>query len=291
MAKNFDFYRCYLERGVAGDGEPGLLAATEVVQAVCDAGFHKNGNTMRDFPSSPHCYYKYAKPPKDGMYMMRAVKKTDMTSLDILIDTRLYPCFVIIEKHKDWQEELEEVKDTLEAVINGGAEKYNYHANLQEHRTNTIQYLEEFLSAMAYMKDQENLYEKHNGNIQIGQFIMKVEGDNYYNEKLKDGKIEKLKLRREDEAKVDTKERNEELFHFVHPEIEEAEAWRVHDAVKRVVAHQRVPDICAYLRELKQNGKLMLPSIPSVMYHELVRLGMPKDEGFSEKTFTKCYMK
>ena len=188
MSKNFDFYRCYLERGVAGDGEPGLLAATEVVRAVCDAGFHKNGNTMRDFPSSPHCYYKYAKPPKDGMYMLRAVKKTDMTTLDILIDTRLYPCFVIIEKHKDWQEELEEVKDTLEAVINGGAEEFNYHANLQEHRTNTIQYLEEFLSAMAYMKDQENLYEKHNGNIQIGQVgqvILKVEGDNHYHEELK----------------------------------------------------------------------------------------------------------
>ena len=48
--------------------------------------------------------------------MLRAVKKTDMTSLDILIDTRLYPSFVMIEKHKDWQEELEEVKDTLVVV-------------------------------------------------------------------------------------------------------------------------------------------------------------------------------
>lgn len=190
MEKNFNFYRCYLEKGVAKDGEPGLLAATEVVQAVCDAGFQRNGFTMKDYPSSPHCYYKYAKPPKEGMYMLRAVKKTDQTTLDILIDTRLYPCFVMIEEHKDWQEETEEVKDTLEQVINYGADKYNWHVNLQEHHTNTTQHLEEFISALSYMKNQEDLYEKHNGNIQfgsVGQVILKVDGNNYYNEKLKKG--------------------------------------------------------------------------------------------------------
>lgn len=190
MCKNFTFYRCHLEREKAGKGEPGLLAATEVVQAVCDAGFHKNGFTMKDYPSSPHCYYKYAKPPKEGMYMLRAVKKADQTTLDILIDTRLYPCFVMIEEHKDWQEETEEVKDTLEQVINYGADKYNWHVNLQEHHTNTTQHLEEFISALSYMKNQEDLYEKHNGNIQfgsVGQVILKVDGNNYYNEKLKKG--------------------------------------------------------------------------------------------------------
>ncbi len=182
MSKDFIFYRCYLERGIVGDGEPGLLAATEVVQAVCDAGFQRNGLLMKCYPSSPHCYYKYAKTPKEGMYMLRAVKKTDMTTLDILIDTRLYPSFVMIEKHMDWQEEAEEVKDTLEQVINNGADKYNWHINLQEHRTNTTQYLDEFISALLYMKDQETVHEKHNSNVQIGQLILKVDGNNYYND-------------------------------------------------------------------------------------------------------------
>ena len=86
-------------------------------------------------------------------------------------------------------------------------------------------------------------------------------------------------------------ERNEELFHFVHPEIEDEEAWRIHDAVKRLVAHQRVPEICAYLKELKQRGKVMLPSVSAVMYKELVRLGMPTGNGYSEKHFTNSYMK
>ena len=157
MNKNFMFYRCFLEREMAGEGEPGLLAATEVVQAVCDAGFQRNGLKMKCYPSSPHCYYKYAKTPKEGMYMMRAVKKSDMTTLDILIDTRLYPSFVMIEKHKDWQEEAEEVRDTLERVINDDADKYHWHINLREHNTSTTQHLEEFISALSYIKDKEDV--------------------------------------------------------------------------------------------------------------------------------------
>ena len=86
-------------------------------------------------------------------------------------------------------------------------------------------------------------------------------------------------------------QRDEKLFHFVHPELDETEAWRIHDAIKRLVANYRIPDICAYLKEQKQNGKLMLPSNPSNMYNELVRLGMPNGEGFSEKNFSNSYTK
>lgn len=89
----------------------------------------------------------------------------------------------------------------------------------------------------------------------------------------------------------DVEGRNEERFHFVHPEIDDDEAWRIHDAVKRLVAHQRVPEICAYLKELKQKGKVMLPSISAIMYNELVRLGMPTGEGYSEKHFSNSYTK
>ena len=86
-------------------------------------------------------------------------------------------------------------------------------------------------------------------------------------------------------------ERNEERFHFVHPEIDDDEAWRIHDAVKRLVAHQKVPEICAYLKELKQKRKALLPSASAAMYKELVRLGMPTSEGYSEKHFSNIYTK
>ena len=89
--------------------------------------------------------------------------------------------------------------------------------------------------------------------------------------------------------KADDGQRNEELFHFVHPELDEAEAWRIHDAVKRLVVNYRVPDICAYLKEQKQKNKLLLPPNPSPVYEELRRLGMSTGDGYSDKYFASCY--
>lgn len=86
-------------------------------------------------------------------------------------------------------------------------------------------------------------------------------------------------------------ERDEERFHFVHPELDDEEAWHIHDTMKRLVAYQKVPEICAYLKELKQKGKVMLPSVSAVMYKELVRLGMPTGDGYSEKHFSNSYTK
>ena len=84
---------------------------------------------------------------------------------------------------------------------------------------------------------------------------------------------------------------NEERFHFIHPEIEDEEALRIHKAIKRLVAHQKVPEICAYLKEKKQEGQLYLPLNPSSVYEELKRLGMPTGEGYSDKYFAACYKK
>jgi hypothetical protein len=86
-------------------------------------------------------------------------------------------------------------------------------------------------------------------------------------------------------------QRTEELFHFVHPELDETEAWRIHDAVKRVVKLQGIQMICQYLTQLKGEKKVLLPPIPSPAYTELVRMGMPDGEGFNETTFRKYYNK
>ena len=78
---------------------------------------------------------------------------------------------------------------------------------------------------------------------------------------------------------------------IVYPEIEEEEAWRIHKAIKRLVLYQKVPEICAYLKKLAGEEKLFLPPNPSFVYDELVRLGMPKEDGYSEKYFAACYKK
>ncbi|MBP3850450.1 MAG: hypothetical protein J6E43_06505 [Prevotella sp.] len=100
----------------------------------------------------------------------------------------------------------------------------------------------------------------------------------------------------EKESEMDSKQNkpndnafDEELFHFIHPEVERDEAVRIHLAIKRAVTYQKATEICAYLKELKQKGKVMLPPSPIFMYKELVRLGMPTGKGFSEKYFSSCY--
>jgi hypothetical protein len=87
------------------------------------------------------------------------------------------------------------------------------------------------------------------------------------------------------------RERNEERFHFIHPEIEDEEAWHIHDSMKRLVIYQRIPEICFYMKEQEDMRKMLLPQSPSAAYKELQRMGMPKGEGFGEKYFSSCYMK
>jgi hypothetical protein len=84
---------------------------------------------------------------------------------------------------------------------------------------------------------------------------------------------------------------DEEMFHFVHPELDEQEGWKIHNTVKRLVKHQKVMDICLYLKDLKAKGKVLLPQSPSTAYKELVRMGMPSGEGYSEKHFSGSYLK
>lgn len=86
-------------------------------------------------------------------------------------------------------------------------------------------------------------------------------------------------------------QRDEELFRFVHPELDETEAWRIHDAVKRVVRLQGIQMICQYLVGLKNEKRVLLPPNPSAAYAELVRMGMPDGVGFNETTFRKYYNK
>ena len=56
-----------------------------------------------------------------------------------------------------------------------------------------------------------------------------------------------------------------------------------------MVRRQGLQDICLYLVQMVKEKKILLPPMPSVAYAELVRMGMPSGEGFSESTFRKYY--
>ena len=80
-----------------------------------------------------------------------------------------------------------------------------------------------------------------------------------------------------------------ELFHFVHPSLDDEQAWLVHEEMMRLVSRQGIQEICAYLKQLVDEKRILLPQSPSVAYAELVRMGMPCGNGFSDKTFQKHY--
>lgn len=83
-----------------------------------------------------------------------------------------------------------------------------------------------------------------------------------------------------------------ELFHFVHPTLEEEEAWRIHRMVKHLVSRFGVQEICDYLVELKKEKQVLLPQSLTAAYDELRRMGMPATgKGYDYKTFAKYYNK
>lgn len=83
--------------------------------------------------------------------------------------------------------------------------------------------------------------------------------------------------------------KDERLTMFVHPSVDSAHEWLIHDEIKRLVKRQGLQEICQYLLQMKRDAKVLLPQSPSAAYAELVRMGMPKGEGFNESTFRKYY--
>ena len=95
----------------------------------------------------------------------------------------------------------------------------------------------------------------------------------------------------ENEGRKTNNERrsNDELFHFIHPSVNENQEMNIHNEVKRLVKRQGVQMICQHLLRMETEGKLLLPPNPSAIYKELVRVGMPQGDGYSEKNFKNNY--
>ena len=90
-------------------------------------------------------------------------------------------------------------------------------------------------------------------------------------------------------AKAAAPDQQEELFHFIHPSLDDEEGWKIHNEVKRLVRRMSLPDIIKYLRKLESENIILLPTVSSVAYDELVRMGMPNTGGFSKEHFRKQY--
>ena len=87
-----------------------------------------------------------------------------------------------------------------------------------------------------------------------------------------------------------TQASDEELCKFIHPSIGDEEGRQIHEEIKRLVKRNGVQTICEYLLQMARKERILLPPNPSIAYAELVRLGMPNGEGYSEKYFRNHYV-
>lgn len=98
---------------------------------------------------------------------------------------------------------------------------------------------------------------------------------------------------REEEEKelpaADSRRGDEEPTFFIHPSVDDARGWQIHDEIKHLVAHHDIQEICRYLTQLSNDKNILLPQNAERAYLELVRLGMPNGEGFKINTFRKYY--
>ena len=138
---------------------------------------------------------------------------------------------------------------------------------------------------------KSEVYITNNFNAPIGQHIDHVDTINFRMDGEGNFHFEMVENANAIAGEESNTNNDEEMFHFVHPELDEQEGWKIHNAVKRVVKLQGIQMICQYLMQLKDDRKVLLPPNPSAAYAELVRMGMPNGEGFNEITFRKYYNK
>ena len=145
---NFTFYSCILEGRQLFFEEPFLLAASEVVRAVCKAGFQNNSEFL----------FEYAKPPKDGMFLFKVTRKTDGFSTLVYFDTRTCPNFIWVEKVFDNMQDItiDEFVKMLGAAINAGSHQHGWKVRLEKYLPDDLLDLELFRDALDYVNSYMN---------------------------------------------------------------------------------------------------------------------------------------
>ena len=145
---NFTFYSCILEGRQLFFEEPFLLAASEVVRAVCKAGFQNCSDYM----------FENAQPPKNGMFLFKVTRKTDGFSTLVFFDTRTKPNFIWVEKvfDKELDITIGQFAKILEATLNADMHKHGWKVRLKKYLPDELQDLELFQGALGYVNSYMN---------------------------------------------------------------------------------------------------------------------------------------
>lgn len=177
--KNFNIFQLILKGEELSDGEHGVIADKEVLQRIFDADFQNHGLDLVNPKSHIHFYHEFVKTPKDGLYLINVFNPKDRSSLEVLIDTRIFPNFVSIEDNPQNPKATREVFQIMDYSLSLAVGQFKWESVLKRSRMDKVQYLDEFWSAMVYADNI--IYPEHQFNLtlnqpQVSQLIMDNHG-------------------------------------------------------------------------------------------------------------------
>ena len=145
---NFIFYSCILEGRQLWFEEPFLLAASEVVRAVCKAGFQNSSDYM----------FECAQPSKDGMFLFKVTRKTDGFSTLVFFDTRTKPNFIWVENVFDNELDItiQQFVNMLGTTLRAASYAYGWKVWLEKYVPKELQDLQLFHDALEYVNAYMN---------------------------------------------------------------------------------------------------------------------------------------
>ena len=141
---NFTFYSCILEGRQLWVEEPFLLAASEVVRAVCKAGFQNNSDYV----------FECVLPPKDGMFLFKVTRKTDGFSTLVFFDTRTKPNFIWVENVFDDELDMtiRQFVKMLGKTLSAASYVHGWKVWLEKYVPDELQDLKLFQDALEYVE-------------------------------------------------------------------------------------------------------------------------------------------
>lgn len=192
--KIFKIFQLILKGEELSDGEHGVIADKEVLQRILDADFRNHGLDLVNPKSHIHFFHEYVKAPKDGLYLFKAFNPKDRSSIEVLIDTRIFPNFVSIEDNPHNPKATREVLQIIDYSLSLAVGQFKWESVLKRSRMDRVQYLDEFWSAMDYADNI--IYQPNQLNLtlnqpQVSQLIMEYNNqqdkkDNIYDRRNED---------------------------------------------------------------------------------------------------------
>lgn len=153
--KKFNYFSCLLEERQVIEGDPKSLPAKEVMCKILDADFQDNSFNMYDKESNVGFDYVYAKPPKEGMFMLKVTRKADNLSMLVYIDTRTTPNYIWVERleRTDMSEVSKMVLNAMKYALTPNTLRFCWEVKVTKYFPGDPQDVDLFQSALEYTED------------------------------------------------------------------------------------------------------------------------------------------